>query len=113
MGSGLNVLFCTVGTYSINNRILDLWIMLLFGVIGYLLRKSDYPLAPIVLAVVLGPMMELAFRQSLVISKGQPSIFFTRHISLVLLLIAFFVLIIPFIKWLKGKRDFFVEDLQT
>lgn len=109
----LIVLFCTVGTYSINNRIIDLWMMLIFGVIGYLLRKSDYPLAPVVLAVVLGPMMELAFRQSLVISKGDLSIFFSRYISLVLLLVAFCVLIIPFVKWVKGKKGYFVEDLQT
>jgi len=107
------VLFCTVGTYSINNRIIDLWMMLIFGVIGYLLRKAEYPLAPVVLAVVLGPMMELAFRQSLVISKGDLSIFISRYISLGLLLVAFCVLIIPFVKWIKGKKGYFVNDLQT
>ncbi len=75
------VAFSLVGTFALNNNMADVFIMLLFGVIGYLLRKADYPPAALVLALVLGPMVEKALRQSLVMSQGDFSIFFTRPIA--------------------------------
>jgi putative tricarboxylic transport membrane protein len=79
--------FTLIGAYSLRHSFFDLWISLLFGVVGYLMRKVDFPVAPMVLATVLAKLMETSFMQSLVMSKGSPLIFFTRPIS-----IAFIVL---------------------
>lgn len=77
-----------IGVYSVNNNVFDMWILLLFGVIGYLLRKFRYEPGPLVLAFVLGPILETAFRQSLIISNGNPAIFVTKPISLFFLCVA-------------------------
>lgn len=78
---------CIVGAYAINNSIVDVWIMMLFGVIGYIMQKLKIPTSPIVLALILGPMAEGEFRRALVMSSGSFSIFFTRPISVILLLL--------------------------
>ena len=77
--------FCILGVYAVNGSAVDVWIMLLMGALGYLLRKLDFETAPIVLGVVLAPMLEMALRQSLAMSDGQYAIFLTRPISTVLL----------------------------
>jgi putative tricarboxylic transport membrane protein len=77
----LILLFCLIGAYTAGNKIVDLYIMIFFGFMGYLLRKYRYEAAPLILAFVLGPMLEDALRQSLIISEGSPKIFFTRPIS--------------------------------
>jgi putative tricarboxylic transport membrane protein len=77
----LILLFCLIGSYSINNSVFDILVMVFFGVTGYILRKYGYEEAPLVLAFILGPLMEKAFRQSLIMSDGSPFIFFTRPIS--------------------------------
>jgi putative tricarboxylic transport membrane protein len=77
----LILLFCLIGAYSINNNLFDVSIMLLFGVLGYFMKKIGYEGAPLVLAFVLGPMLENSLRQSLLISDGSFLIFFTRPIS--------------------------------
>lgn len=84
----LILLFCLIGAYSINNSVFDILVMVFFGVIGYILRKYDYEEAPLLLAFILGPMLETAFRQSLVMSNGKLSIFFTRPISLLAILLS-------------------------
>ena len=84
----LILLFCIIGAYSLNNRIFDMVLMFIFGVFGYLLRKFDYEPAPLILTFVLGPMFELNLRQSLLLSKGSFSIFFTRPISAIAIIIA-------------------------
>lgn len=89
---------CIVGTYMLENSMFDVGAMILFGFIGYFLRKYDFPLAPLVLAVILGPMMETNFRQSLMMSSNDMSIFFTRPISLSLLVISLIILLLPLIK---------------
>ena len=81
------LLFCLIGAYSINYSTMDILIMIGFGVVGYLMKKLQYEGAPLVLAYVLGPMLEMALRQSLTMSDGQFSIFFTRPISAVFLAI--------------------------
>ncbi len=88
------VLFCCVGVYSIRNTVFDIYVMGIFGVIGYLLRKVNLEPGPMILAFVLGPILERAIRQALLISAGSPLIFFTRPISgaLMGLLILFIVL---------------------
>jgi putative tricarboxylic transport membrane protein len=75
----------------------DVWLMLVFGFFGYLLRKLDYPVAPAVLAIVLGPMTEPALRQSLLISGGDFSIFFTRTYSGPIMVIAILLLVFPLV----------------
>ena len=82
------VLFCIIGSYSINNSVIDIIMMTLFGVVGYILRKFDYEPAPLIVAYILGPMLEKAFRQSLVISDGKLSIFIVRPISAITLAIS-------------------------
>jgi putative tricarboxylic transport membrane protein len=91
------LLLCIIGSYSTNNSKFDVLIMLIFGVIGYLFKKFGYELAPLVIAFVLGPMLETSLRQSLLISKGDISIFFVRPISVACLIIALLVLLLPVI----------------
>lgn len=97
-------LFCLVGAYTVGNNIQDVYIMILFGVLGYLMKKYDYEPAPLVLAFVLGPMFENAFRQSLIISGGNPMIFLSRPISAVFVLISIFFLISPLVLRLLGRQ---------
>lgn len=97
--------FCVVGSYSLDNSVFDIGVMLGFGVAGYLFKKLDIPLAPLALTLILGPLMERGLRQSLEISRGDFTIFFTRPISLGLLVIAaIFVAVSTFqtVKQLRG-----------
>lgn len=80
--------FCIAGAYSTNNRIYDIYIILLFGIVAYFLRRMDFQLVPILLGIVLGPLAEKNFRRAMVISRGSYSIFFTRPISLAFIVIA-------------------------
>jgi putative tricarboxylic transport membrane protein len=98
----LLLLLCIIGSYSTNNSKFDVLIMIIFGVIGYLFRKFGYELAPLIIAFVLGPMLETSLRQSLLISKGDISIFFVRPISVACLAMALLVLSLPLI--LRGSR---------
>lgn len=107
----LIVLFCLTGMYTVNNSVLDIWVMLLLGGVGYLMRKWAYEGAPLLLALVLGPRLEVAFRQSLMISRGDFEIFFSRPISLTLLLATALFLLIPAFRMLikatrKGGRQY-------
>jgi putative tricarboxylic transport membrane protein len=97
-------LFCLVGVYTINNNVFDIYLMIGFGIFGYLARKFAYEPAPFVLAVVLGPMMEKALRQSLIMSKGDFAIFFSRPISGVILGVAIFLLVFPLV--LQGVKTY-------
>ena len=72
------IVICAIGAYTVHNAMLDIWFMLLFGVIGYVFKKLDYPLAPLVLALVLGDRAEDSFRQSMLISQGDMSVFFSN-----------------------------------
>jgi putative tricarboxylic transport membrane protein len=93
--------FCLLGVYTVNNSWVEIIIMIIFGGIGYLMRKFGYEGAPLVLAFVLSPMLENAFRQALIMSGGSFDIFFTRPISLVLLLVTITLLLLPLIPGLK------------
>jgi putative tricarboxylic transport membrane protein len=86
--------FATLGVYAVNNSVVDVWIMAASGIVGYLLRKLDYEIAPIILGLVLAPMLELNFRQSLAISAGDYTIFFTRPIATGMLLVALALLLL-------------------
>lgn len=98
------ILFCLIGSYSINNSSIDVVIMLIFGLIGYFMRKLSLEPAPLVLAFVLGPMLETALRLSLIKSKGSFAIFFASPISATCLIIALILLIIPILPWLRRRR---------
>jgi putative tricarboxylic transport membrane protein len=94
-----------VGVFSINNSYFDVWLMGLFGLLGYFFRKLDFPLAPLLLGMVLGKPAERSLRQSLMMSQGNFMILFTRPISLTVLLIAVSLLLIPIIRVLySGQR---------
>lgn len=97
------LLFCILGAYSLNQSVFDVGVMIAFGVLGYIFRKIDWPLAPTVLALILGPMMERALRTSLEMSAGDLAILVTRPISAVLLIIAAIVLLTPGVR-LLGKK---------
>ena len=75
------VFVCAIGAYAVNNRMIDIWYMIIFGIIGMAFKKLEYPIAPMVLALVLGDMAENAMRQSLVMSQGSPLIFFSWPIA--------------------------------
>ena len=87
----LIVVICAIGSYAVHNSMIDIWYMLIFGVIGYVFKKLDYPLAPLVLALVLGDMAENALRQSLIMSQGSLAIFFNRPIAGVITAVADFL----------------------
>ena len=93
-------ILCIVGGFVPTMDMHDVWLMLLFGVVGYLMRKLDYPMAPAVLAIVLGPLAEPALRQSLLISGGSFAIFFTRPFASVIMVLALILLILPALKLL-------------
>jgi len=98
----LILLLCIIGSYITNNTAADVIIMAVFGLIGYLMKKLNYEAAPLVLALVLGPIMEAALRRSLVISEGGFGLFFTRPISASFLITALLILLSPLL--LKKKR---------
>ena len=99
------IVLCIIGTYAVRNSMFDVAIMLLFGILGYFLERMRFPIATIILGVVLGSMVEEEFRRSLLISGGDFTVFFTRPISATLLILALFALFIPVIKnLLKTKQ---------
>ncbi len=97
-------LFCLIGAYTVGNNVQDVYIMILFGILGYLMKRCDYEPAPFVLAFVLGPMFENALRQSLIISGGSPFIFFKRPIAATFLGVSFILLVSPLALRALGKQ---------
>jgi putative tricarboxylic transport membrane protein len=95
---------CIVGGFAPEQSLHDVWLMLLFGVVAYSLRKLNYPVAPAVLAIVLGPLAEAYLRQSLIASRGDPTIFVTRPISLVCILLALALVSYPIISAIRRRR---------
>jgi putative tricarboxylic transport membrane protein len=91
----LIITISAVGVFATDNNLFDMWVMFAFGLVGYLMRKLEFPAAPAVLGLVLGPMVERSLRQSLTISHGDLSIFITRPISAVLIAIALLSLMLP------------------
>ncbi len=100
----LILLFCIIGSFSLNNSIVEVLMMVLFGMIGYLLRKTGYDMAPLVLGFVLGPTFEVNFRQSLLISGGSFKIFVSSPICVISVIIFLIVLIIACIPRLRFKN---------
>jgi putative tricarboxylic transport membrane protein len=98
------VYVCAIGAYAVNNRLIDIYYMIIFGVLGYLFKKLDYPLAPCVLALVLGDMAESALRQALLISGGSPTVLFAPPIALPIMIAAIIIFFWPTISEQLKKR---------
>jgi putative tricarboxylic transport membrane protein len=99
------LLICLIGSYVINNSTVDVALLLLFGVVGYLMRKFDYEAAPLVLAFVLSPLLENALRKSLIISGGSFMIFLNHPISISCLTVAALLMVTSFISSLRNKPN--------
>jgi putative tricarboxylic transport membrane protein len=99
------MLLCTIGAFGLNNNMDDLYLMFAFGVIGYYLRKYDFPIAPAILGLILGDLAELSLRRSLLLSLGDPLILISRPISAILLAAAAFSIIYPIFKKSKMFRE--------
>ncbi len=105
-------LFCFVGAYANNNSLVELNVMIIFGLIGYLMKKTGFEPAPLVMAYILCPFLEEAFRQSLIKSHGDPAIFFQRPISATILSLACLFIILNIFTGLKKKRKLLMEKIQ-
>ncbi len=95
------IVICAIGAYTVHNAMLDIWLMLLFGVVGYAFKKLSYPMAPLVLALVLGDQAESAFRQSMLISQGDVRVFFSNWLVGSIMGLGLLLLVWPFIGKLK------------
>ncbi len=96
-------ILCIIGGFAPTQSMHDVWLMLIFGVVAYLMRKLDYPMAPAVLAIVLGPLAERSMRQTLIGSHGDVTIFFERPISGTLMFIAIALFLAPVYVILRNK----------
>lgn len=102
------LLSCAIGTFAVQYSVFDLWAMLGFGVLGTLMRAAKYPLAPVVIGVVLGPIAELNIRKSLLLSDNGFWIFLQRPISLTIIVLA--VIVLVWLSYEKYKKSTIVES---
>ncbi len=93
-----------VGSFSLNNRLFDVWVAFLGGILGFLFRRYQFPIGPIILALILGPMVERNFRTALIISHGNPAIFLTRPISLIFIIGTVLALASPLFLYRKKEK---------
>jgi len=100
----LIAIFCLVGVFSVNGSLLELWIMLAFGTIGYFANRMNYPLAPLALGLVLGGYLEVSLRQSLKMSMGDVTTFFTRPLSASIIAVAVVIILWPLFVWMMPKK---------
>jgi putative tricarboxylic transport membrane protein len=98
------IVICAVGAYTVHNATFDVWLMMGFGVLGYIFKKLDYPMAPMVLALVLGDRAEDSFRQSMLISQGSVDVFFSNYLVAGITTLALVLLFWPLIGKLTGKK---------
>jgi putative tricarboxylic transport membrane protein len=98
------LVFATLGVYSYNQSVFDLGLLLVFGVVGYLMRRFDFPVAPCIIGMILGPLAEQNFRRALSITQGDYSVFLTHPISATLLAIALLIIVAPFLLRLLQRR---------
>jgi putative tricarboxylic transport membrane protein len=99
------IMFCVVGVYAVNGSVVDVWIAIVMGALGYGLRKLGFETAPIVLGAILAPMLELALRQSLAMSDGQYAIFVSRPISGTLLAFGAALVLLNLVSWMARSLD--------
>jgi putative tricarboxylic transport membrane protein len=94
---------CAIGAYTVSNSLFDVWLIMIFGVMGYVFNKLDYPLAPLVLALVLGDLAESSFRQSMLISQGSVSIFWANWLVGSIMTLGMLLLFWPLVSWIVAK----------
>jgi putative tricarboxylic transport membrane protein len=99
------IMFCIIGVYEVNHSIVDVWIMLIMGVVGYALRKFGFDPAPLVLGLVIAPIFEMSLRQSLIMSNGNWTIFFYRPIAAVLMGLCAVLLALAVLSLLRARKD--------
>jgi putative tricarboxylic transport membrane protein len=99
------LMFCILGVYAVNGSVVDVGIMTAMGALGYVLRKFDFETAPIVLGLILAPMLEMSFRQSLSMSSGSYGIFVSRPIAAAMLMVAVALLLLNIFPWVMKKVD--------
>jgi len=99
------IMFCAIGNYSINNSAMDLYLVGIMGILGYLLMKLECAPAPLILGFVLGPLMEENLRRALLISRGDPTVFFTRPISLGFMIASALILITMIMPAIRKKKE--------
>jgi putative tricarboxylic transport membrane protein len=104
------LLICLIGAYSLNNNVVEIFIMVIFGIFGYVSRKFGLEGAPFLMALVLGPIMEKCLRQSLLLSRGNLWIFFTNPISAVFVCLGFFSIIVSILPAFKKRKGAFGEE---
>jgi putative tricarboxylic transport membrane protein len=97
------IVICAIGAYTVHSSMFDVWLMLGFGVVGYLFKKLKYPLAPLVLALVLGDMAESSFRQAMLLSQGSLGIFWSNPLVGSIASLALIMLVWPLLAKLKGQ----------
>jgi len=97
------IVICAIGSYTVHNSMFDVWMMVVFGVAGYAFKKLAYPLAPLVLAIVLGDRAEASFRQAMLVSQGEMSVFFENKLVGGMTTLALILLFWPLVAWLISK----------
>lgn len=102
---GLVLMICCVGSYALNQSTVDVWTAIVAGGFGFVLRRLDFPMGPLVLALILGPMAESNLRRALTLSQGDVSILLTRPISLLFLVLTAASFLWPLITWLRGDKN--------
>jgi putative tricarboxylic transport membrane protein len=108
---GFIIIFASIGAFSVNNSIFDVWMMLGFGLLGYAMKKLNYPVVPLILAMVLGRLVENSLRQALILSAGSFDIFYARPITAFFLLIALFAYCTPLIRVALKKAGYCKVDI--
>ncbi len=98
------LILCFIGALSIRNNVTDLWLMIAFGVIGYLFERLRFPIAPLVLGVILGPLAEKSFMNSMISFANDWTVFFRRPISGTVMAFTIVMLLLPFIQQWRAKR---------
>jgi putative tricarboxylic transport membrane protein len=101
----LIIVFCMIGVYEVNNSIVDVWIMLIMGVVGYALKKFSFDPAPLVLGLVIAPIFEMSLRQALIMSNGAWTIFLQRPVALTLLMLSIGLLALSAYGYFSRRRD--------
>ena len=97
------IVICAIGSYTVHNSIFDVWMMVVFGVAGYVFKKLNYPLAPLVLAIVLGDRAEASFRQAMLVSQGELSVFFSNALVGTMTGLALALLMWPLVSWALAR----------
>ena len=110
---GFIIIFASIGAYSVDNNMFDVWMMVGFGILGYAMKKLKYPIVPLVLAMVLGRLAENSFRQAVTISAGNYDIFYRKPIALIFLVVAFLGYVSPLIRMALKKAGYAKVDINV